>query len=180
MLPRHLPGTLNLPFNSSFVTWAGWLLRYDEPFYLIADPEHVEAVQRDLLAIGLDQAEGYFAPTVLDEWLAGGRALQDYRTATPEQLAEAVLAGEVTLLDVRARSEWDEGHLPNATHTMLGFLPRRISEIPADKPIVVQCRSGARSAIAASVLQASGLTNVINLSGGLQAWQRADLPTVSA
>jgi hydroxyacylglutathione hydrolase len=86
--------------------------------------------------------------------------------------------GEVTVLDVRANNEWDEGHLPGAQHLMLGYLPQYWAEVPMDKPIVVQCRSGARSAIGASILQAKGVSQVMNLAGGYQAWAAAGLPIV--
>jgi hydroxyacylglutathione hydrolase len=58
----------------------------------------------------------------------------------------------------------------------LGHLTERLSELPADRPIVVQCQGGARSAIAASVLLARGVRNVVNMTGGFAAWQQAGLP----
>jgi hydroxyacylglutathione hydrolase len=80
------------------------------------------------------------------------------------------------VLDVRALTEWQTGHIPAAQHLMLGYLPERIGEVPAGKPLLVQCQAGARSAIGASILQANGLTNVMNLKGGFQAWAAAGLP----
>ncbi|MGH2543289.1 MAG: rhodanese-like domain-containing protein, partial [Ardenticatenaceae bacterium] len=172
----HIPGTVNIPYEGSFLTWMGWLAPYDEPFYLIANSSRATEIMQDLLAIGLEHVGGYFDPGVLEEWTFSGRAFQSYRAVTVEQLAEAIRAEEVTVLDVRARSEWDEGHIPGARHLMLGYLPDHLDEIPADRAIVVQCRSGARSAIGASLLQARGFDNVMNLAGGLRAWQHASLP----
>jgi hydroxyacylglutathione hydrolase len=59
---------------------------------------------------------------------------------------------------------------------MLGHLLNRAGEVSNDKPVVVQCRSGARSAIAASILQAKGVKNVTNLMGGYRDWAAAGLP----
>jgi hydroxyacylglutathione hydrolase len=87
-----------------------------------------------------------------------------------------VAAGEVIVVDVRNDHEWQAGHIPGARHLMLGYLPERVSEIPTDKPVLVQCQSGVRSAIGASILQAKGILNVMNLSGGINAWAAAGLP----
>jgi hydroxyacylglutathione hydrolase len=61
----------------------------------------------------------------------------------------------------------------------LTTLRRRLSEIPRERPVVVHCHAGSRSAIAASVLQAHGITNVVNLTKGYQAWTGAGLPVES-
>jgi hydroxyacylglutathione hydrolase len=77
---------------------------------------------------------------------------------------------------VRGRAEWEEGHVPGAANVPLGYLADRLDELPTDRLIIVQCRSGSRSAIAASLLEAHGRTDVANLSGGWLAWQLAGLP----
>lgn len=175
----HLPGTINIPHDNSFTNWAGWLLSYDQPFYLIADSSAVPQIVRDLIYIGLDNIGGYFDLSVFDAWRKAGDPLQHYEVATPTQIADQVAAGQITVVDVRQADEWQSGHIPDAHHIMLGYLPERLSEIPTDKPVVVQCRSGARSAIGASVLQARGLPRVINLLGGIKAWSAAGLPVES-
>ncbi|MBE7474774.1 MAG: MBL fold metallo-hydrolase [Anaerolineae bacterium] len=172
----HLPGTINIPYDNSFTNWAGWLLSYDQPFYLITDPSAVPQIVRDLRYIGLDNIGGYFDLSVFDAWRKAGDPLQHYEVATPDQIAGQVAAGHATVVDVRQADEWQSGHIPGAKHIMLGYLPERLAEIPADQPVVVQCRSGARSAIAASILQAQGVPRVINLLGGIKAWDAAGLP----
>lgn len=169
----HIPGTINIPEDNSFTNWAGWLLGYEQPFYIIANEASVRQAVRDLVYIGLDNMGGYFEPSVIEQW---PEALQSYPMTTPQAVAERVSKGEVTVLDVRGISEWNEGHLPGAQHIMLGYLPARVAEVPTDKPILVQCHSGGRSAIGASVLQAKKVTNVINLQGGYHDWAAAGLP----
>ena len=94
-----------------------------------------------------------------------------------DQLSQAIINNEVKLIDVRNQDEWEAGHLPNAHHIMLGTLPNRLDEIGKNgRSIVVQCRSGVRSAIAASILQANGIENVTNLAGGYLGWAKARLP----
>jgi hydroxyacylglutathione hydrolase len=172
----HLPGTLNIPYDSGFTNWAGWLVGYDDPFYLIAERHQAPQIARDLSSIGLDQVAGFFEAPTLDAWLEIGLPMQSYQMATASQVARQVANHEVVVLDVRGQSEWDEGHMPGAKHVMLGYLPEQAATLAPDKPVVVHCATGGRSAIAASVLQAQGIPTVINLVGGMKEWIAAGLP----
>lgn len=80
------------------------------------------------------------------------------------------------VIDVRGRSEWDAGHIAGVPNIPLGTLPDRLGEIPRDRPIAVHCQGGGRSAIAASVLEANGFENVVNVTGGFGAWEKEGLP----
>ena len=167
----HVPGTLNIPLNKSFSTWAGWLVSYDVDIHLIADDERTVATAvRELAMIGLDRVTGWYATAVVTAWRDAGRHLGTIATLEPAALAPRLAAGDVTLVDVRNRSEWEAGHLPHAHHIPLGHLAAHLAEIPRDRPIVVQCQSGARSAIAASHLQRLGVVDVHDLLGGFQRW----------
>jgi hydroxyacylglutathione hydrolase len=171
----HLPGTVNIPVTS-LAQWAGWFVNYSKPVYLIASTTHAAEAARVLHAIGVDNIRGYTNSHTVQ---TAGLNTEQYEVATPQSLVTQILNGDVTLVDVRAASEWQEGHLPNARHIMLGQLPQRANEIINGKPIVLQCRTGARSAIAASLLQAAGAKNVINMAGGYRDWQAAGLPVES-
>jgi hydroxyacylglutathione hydrolase len=169
----HLAGTINIPLNAAFVSRAGWLIRASE-FYLIVDAAtaaaRLEEVARSLAMIGIDRISGYF----------DAAAVQGYRTiAQIDVAALAKRAPSVTIVDVRGATEWAEGHIPGALHIPLGYLEDRAAEIPTGRPIVLQCQSGARSAVAASLLERQGFANVINLSGGITAWAAAGLPIES-
>ena len=82
------------------------------------------------------------------------------------------------VLDVRESDEFASGHLPRARHIPLKELEARMAEIAKfkDKPVIVTCRSGARSGSACRALRKAGFTNVHNLKGGVPAWQQASLP----
>jgi hydroxyacylglutathione hydrolase len=173
---RAIPGTLNIPANRSFATWSGSLLPYDRDFYLIADeraPNGVGDLVRMLAGIGLDRVAGHAAPQVLDEWETGGRPLAAIPAIGLRELAAAVSAGRVGLLDVRSRAEWAAGHLPGAANVPLGELDARWDEIPRGLPVVVQCHTGARAAIAASLLRARGMADVYLFGGGFAEWSAA-------
>jgi hydroxyacylglutathione hydrolase len=178
----HVPGTINIPLNGSFTTWAGWLLPYDRDVYLLLDdaddPYGVDTAVRDLAMIGLDQVAGVFGRDAVDAWVAAGRELESVRRTTAGELAAMLARGGVAVVDVRGHAEWEAGHLPGVPNIPVGYLPERLAELPTDKPVVLYCQSGSRSAIAASVLQARGLPNVVNLTGGINAWEHAGLPVV--
>ena len=92
-------------------------------------------------------------------------------------LAAAMKAGSVRVLDVRGHAEWQDGHLPGATNIPVGLLPSRLAEVPSSGTLVLQCQTGGRSSIASSLLLAAGRTNIVNLTGGYEAWTAAGLPT---
>jgi hydroxyacylglutathione hydrolase len=172
----HIPGTINIPLNTSFTTWAGWLLPFDRDFYLIINDQCTHCVDeavRDLGMIGLDRVAGYFSSAVIGEWAEAGHEVDAVPQITSQDLAERIRRNEAAVIDVRGRAEWEAGHLPNVPNIPLGYLTDRLDDVPRNKPVVVHCQAGSRSAIAASVLRARGLTNVMNLTGGFAAWQSA-------
>ena len=70
-------------------------------------------------------------------------------------------------------------HIPGSINIPLSHLQQRIDEIPRDRRIAVHCAGGYRSSIAASILHQHGITNLIEMAGGIAAWEAAKLPLVS-
>lgn len=171
----HVPGTINIPMGM-LSAWAGWLVDYDRPTYLICDPNQLEESARLLHKIGVEKIAGAFDVNLVP---SSGLATESYATGTPEELSHSIESGQVKLIDVRSIEEWSAGHIEQAEHRFLGRLPSDTGTLSDDKKIIVHCRSGARSAIGVSVLQAAGIKNVVNLTGGYVAWKNAGLPSVS-
>lgn len=95
----------------------------------------------------------------------------------PERVKELLDAGEIELVDVREQYEWDAGRIDGARHVELERLASRADDLPRDKPLVFQCRIGARSAMAMQAFRASGW-DAYHLKGGLTAWVEKGLPIV--
>jgi hydroxyacylglutathione hydrolase len=173
----HIPGSINIALGKGFVIWAGWLLPYDRPFHIIADPADVPAVTQELRMIGLDTLEYFWAPSIVDEWAAAGNETGEIKQVTVDQLDEI---GEFQVVDVRGATEYEAGHIPEATNIPVGYVGEQVENVSSDKPIVFQCQTGRRSAIAASVAAAQGRTDILNLVGGFSAWEASGCPVESA
>jgi hydroxyacylglutathione hydrolase len=169
---KHVPRTINIPSNS-IARDGGWFIDYEQPLYLIAGSAMLEETLRVLREIGVDNIAGYFDT---DEVAKADLATETYDCKTASEVAALVENEEVYLIDVRRQAEWDEGHIPQAAYSFLGNLRREVSKLHTDKPIVFQCRSGARSAVACSIAQATGIKNVSNLTGGIIEWERNGYP----
>jgi rhodanese-related sulfurtransferase len=92
----------------------------------------------------------------------------------PEDAVELVAAGAL-LLDVRELDEWQAGHAHGALHVPMREVPAHVEELPTDRRIFATCRSGAHSRAVAEVLVGAGF-DVVNVGGGMRAWEAADLP----
>jgi hydroxyacylglutathione hydrolase len=163
-----LLGTLNIPATAvNFTTYVGWFVDYTQPLYLIVpDMARLPALLRSLRAIGVDRVGGYWTPEAL---AVGADAMP---VVTAEQLAKRMPANGLVIVDVRGRSEYQAEHIAGARNIPLGFLPQHLDRLPHDEPLVVQCASGYRSQIAASLLRAHGFDNVVNLADGIETWRK--------
>ncbi|PQO25269.1 MBL fold metallo-hydrolase [Blastopirellula marina] len=162
----HAPGTINIPFGM-LSTWGGWLIDYDRPTSLIGSSEQIEEALHVLFSIGAEDISGYFER---DELAQANVLTESYETVTATELSELLADQSVALVDVRSEQEWNAGHIPHAQHHFLGKLPETLDTIPQGQKVVINCRSGARSSVGVSVLQAAGRKDVINLEGGYTAW----------
>ncbi len=169
----HLRGAINIPLGSSFLGWAGSIVPADRDVVLAAPQAQraaAESAWRDLRLIGLDRARGVLA---LEHLARAGEPLRERLRSIPAAALAAAAAQGAVVLDVRSRSEWEEGHVPGARHVPLAELTSRLDELRGAEPIAVHCQGGSRSAVAASVLCAAGFNDVSNVEGGFAAWVRA-------
>jgi rhodanese-related sulfurtransferase len=97
----------------------------------------------------------------------------------PSEAAAKSKSGEAVIVDVREKDEWDEEHIPDATHMSRGTIELDIEEKVPDKNAMIfcHCGGGGRSALAAENLQKMGYKKVRSMAGGFKAWKAAGLPT---
>ncbi len=173
-----LKGTLQIGLQGKYATWCGSMLSHDAPIVVIGDDNESEAVMR-LGRIGFDNVVGYLQN--------GMQALQDHPELlqsvpriTAAALAQQLQQNAPLILDVRSEKEAAIVHVEGSINVPLPHLRERLQEIPVDRPIVVHCEGGYRSAIACSILAQSGHTKISDLVGGIKAWIATKLPTVPA
>jgi len=129
--------------------------------------------------IGFDHVRGYLKGGM--EALTGHPDLvrATERVSAPILAEEMAGADAPLVLDIRNPKEWASKHLEGSINIPLNHLRERLEEIPVDRKVAVHCAGGYRSAIAASILYRSGVTKLVELAGGLAAWEAAKLPLVS-
>jgi rhodanese-related sulfurtransferase len=160
----HVGGAINVPVDApSFATRAGFVFDPDERIVLHAESwEQAERAARGLRSVGFIQLAGYTSDVPAD-----------VRTepVTLDELETLLRDGAVTLLDVREKDERDTGYIPGSVHVPYRLLRACGPESVVDgKPVVTICESGARAAIAASVLSAAGVEARPVLGGGIADW----------
>lgn len=170
----HIPGSLNIQDNASFSTWAGWMLNYEQPFMLLASKARIPELVRGLVRIGLDNIHGFIPD--LSAWRAANKPLNTVKDISATELASLMKTNPLQIIDVRATSEYQTGHITGAQHVHLGYLADKLNNIPRDKTLVLQCLGGDRSSTACSLLLKHGYKDVLNLTGGISAWEKASLP----
>jgi len=175
----HLVGSINIGLGGQYATWAGTLLDRAKPIVIVAEPGREQEAALRLGRIGFDHVGGY-----LDGGMAALAARPDLVWPTERASAAMVaeeLAGEEppVVLDIRNAGEWKVGHVPGSVNIPLNQMQERIGEVPRGRRIALHCAGGYRSSIAASILHQHGITNLIEMAGGLAAWEAAKLPVVS-
>lgn len=169
-----IPGTINIQGNNSFATWMGWFVTYDEPFILIANKSQLNDLTRKLMRIGMDNFHGYLDASQLATAFSGQLV-----TAQMADLKAVNDHGTDDVIDLRGAAEYNSGHIPGAKHVFVGTLLQNLDEVPRNKPVIIHCQGGDRSAIAYSLLVKNGYSNVRNFSGGINEWVKEQQPLVS-
>ena len=152
----HLPGSLSIAWREVFATWLGWLVPFDAPVVFVVDGHDTAALAREARKIGYEQLRGVVD---IKEWTG------------PIEQTPLVDATQVDgrVVDVRQKSEFDLGHVPEAEHVELGD----IDDVDLTGPVAVMCGHGERAMSAASVLQRRGIRDVRVVIGGPDDWSRA-------
>ncbi|WP_029460933.1 MBL fold metallo-hydrolase [Solidesulfovibrio alcoholivorans] len=177
----HIPGSLNIGFEKQLANWVGMSVAPGAKICIVAaDRERASAMRLELFRIGYDDILGHLAGG-MSAWTLSGRPVASLPQMSVHDLA-AALAGKTPplLLDVRTDAEWEDGHAPQAVHRPFADILERGPDVCLTGPVAVVCGSGYRSNIIGSALAASGCADVRSVAGGMIAWTRAGLPTVTS
>jgi hydroxyacylglutathione hydrolase len=166
----HIPGTVSIPMLSAgFGSRLAWLADRDQQIVFVGrDDEDGRRAGRLAVAVGIRRFAG-FLHGGMTSWRVEKRPVSRIERLPLERLPER--ADSVQILDVRERSEWDEGHIPGSVFTPWHDIDGVPSGIDPARPIAVVCGSGQRSAVAASLLARHGAERVIHVvEGGVPLW----------
>lgn len=170
----HAPGALSLPLTNSFTTDAGSMIAEGETVYLVVEPARLDEAVRDLVRVGIDSIAGWFDAASMASYPAA--SLESIPELSVAEAQAYIASTRPYLLDARRRAELAAlGRIPGAANIAHTRLLARLGEVPKDRPILVNCQGGVRSARACSLLQKHGFS-VTNLAGGFGAWAKAGAP----
>lgn len=173
----YIPGSINIQGNNAFATWAGWFLKYEESFMLLADESQLDDLTRKLMRIGLDNIFGYVPSTSV--YTDAGGSLDKVNNISLEETKELINNNGVQVVDLRGASEYKTAHIAKAENVFVGTLPDNLDKVSKDKKVIIHCQGGDRSSIAYSLLAKNGFTNIVNFSGGMNEWVNQGEPVVS-
>jgi len=170
----HIPGSLNVGLGGQFATWTGSLIKPDVPMILVAeDFDSVRQARTRLARVGLEKVSGYLKDGIV-AWHEAGLPLSTTEQIAVEELRHRLDEHTVSaVLDVRRPAEWNNGHIENAIHMPLTHLSESALSLNRDTDMAVLCAGGYRSSIACSMLEQLGFRKIMNVVGGMTAWNNA-------
>jgi hydroxyacylglutathione hydrolase len=170
----HIRGAVNIGGSPMLSIWAGWLLDPGDPILLVLNEDaQLDQILELFIRTGYTNFAGY---------LAGGMRAWDNAGFSIEEISQMSVhevnatARSLQIVDVRAPTEWKQGHVPGARHIFLPDLRKKSRELDLEKRTAVYCDSGYRASLGASILKQEGFACVGNVPGSWQAWKKAKLP----
>jgi glyoxylase-like metal-dependent hydrolase (beta-lactamase superfamily II)/rhodanese-related sulfurtransferase len=181
----HIRGALHVALRgSAFPTRVGFVASPESKLLLVAnDEQDLRDAVAQLAVVGFDRVAGYLDGGMA-AWQEAKLPVETLNQLTVEQLQ--ALRQNLYVLDVRDKSEWEEGHIKEATHVPYYFIEQHLSDARGrdelhsyrERPLAVICGSGQRSMIACSILQRHGFTQLFNVIGGMEAWNKEGFAVV--
>jgi hydroxyacylglutathione hydrolase len=163
---EHIPGSIFIGLDGQFAPWVGALIRdIDQKIVLIAPQgREREAVMR-LSRIGYDHSVGYLDGGI-KAWKEAGNEVDSIKKITAKELEAEMQKGQVNVLDVRRKGEWEAEHIVDVPNSPLDSINSDMATFDPDKTYYVHCAGGYRSVIFESILKSRGIHNLIDVAGG--------------
>jgi len=171
---QHVVNSYHIDISGNFVTFSGWVLPPDMDILLVSEnPEQAWEAVTGLRRVGLDRTIGYLDGGMY-EWAKAGLPTGHICQLSVDQLHQRMTAGPpLALLDVRAKREFQAGHIDGAINIPAPGLRKRYGELNREVSIAVICNTGHRSSLGASLLKQHGFKEVSNLAGGMTGYNAA-------
>jgi rhodanese-related sulfurtransferase len=171
----HIPGSVQIGLGGQFASWAGTVIGLDRDVILVGEDDRADEEARTRLArVGIERVIGHLAGGIA-EWARAGLPLAQTQQISVQELGER--RGEFSIVDVRRSPEWEQGHIEGALNRPLDGLRDSVQTLDRERPLAIHCKSGYRSMIACSLLEAQGFRKVANVLGGFDAWTAAAEPS---
>jgi glyoxylase-like metal-dependent hydrolase (beta-lactamase superfamily II)/rhodanese-related sulfurtransferase len=175
----HVPNSISIPLGGQFASWAGAVLGLAADPVLIGETmEQISEARLRLARVGVEDVAGYLEGGIAG-WKDAGLPLAKVAQITVHELKAQLEKQTAKVLDVRREGEWNAGHIDGASWHALDNFKRALPEFDQASKVAVHCKGGYRSMIACSFLQRAGHTNVVNVIGGFDAWEKAELPVAT-
>jgi hydroxyacylglutathione hydrolase len=174
----HVPGSIHIGLSGQYASWAGTLIGLDTDIVLVAEEAGCVTESRVRLArVGIERVAGYLKDGIAD-WQRESLPLEQVPQISVQELQGLMeeKKDDIQVVDVRRPVEWQDEHIDGAVLKPLNKLTRMLDDLDASRPIAVHCKGGYRSSIATSLLQRAGFKQVINVTGGFDAWKTCNLP----
>lgn len=161
----YVPNSIFIGIDGSFATWVGTLVPdVKQEILIVADEDRIEEVITRLARVGYDNAQGYLKGG-FEAWVKDGRDYDTVDFVTPEELAKIK---DAQIVDVRKASEYNSEHIVGAINAPLDYVNESMKKIINDETYYLHCRTGYRSLVYISILQARGYRNLIDVTGGFE------------
>ena len=171
-----IPQSINIGIDGDFAPWVGALIAdVSQPIILVTEIGREEETVTRLSRVGFDNLIGHLQGG-FEAWQKAGQEIDTVNRITSEQFAKEVKIGESKIIDIRKETEYTAEHVEEAYNKPLATINEWIKDINPDTPFYLHCAGGYRSMIAASILQARGFRNFIEIEGGFNAIAKTNVP----
>jgi glyoxylase-like metal-dependent hydrolase (beta-lactamase superfamily II)/rhodanese-related sulfurtransferase len=175
----HPADAINIGIRGRFETWAGTMIPWGENFVLVGSDEEVKEAGFRLKRIGYDSPKGFLQGGI-EAWQKAKLPVGSIKMVEPRELYRQIQDGTApVIVDVRLPSEWMGLRIGNVLNFPLNKLFTEGRRLSKDMPVLTVCNSAYRSSMGAAVLQKMGFKNVLNMTGGSEAWIAEGLPTIN-
>ena len=169
-----IPGSYFIGIDGNFAVWVGTLISdIKQKILLVGDENRIPEVVTRLARVGYDHAIGYLKGGV-EAWAEAGKDMETIESISVTKFAERMAnVGEVKVVDVRKKSEYDSEHIVHALNAPLDHVSESMTQLNKNDEYLVHCATGYRSLAFISILRSKGYSDLINVEGGFDAIKKS-------